>query len=130
MPFSVLQRRIGRQKRSPQILAEAPAAFMAYDLLELGGSDIRERPLRERRRQLTELLSGRSERLSLSPEVPADSWAELRALRAQARERGVEGLMLKRWTSTYQTGRRRGAWWKWKIYPFHIDAVLSYAQPG
>ncbi len=130
MPFSVLQRRIGRQKLSPQILAEAPAAFMAYDLLELGGNDMRERPLRERRTQLAELLAGRSERLPLSPEIPAGSWTELRALRTQARERGVEGLMLKRWTSTYQTGRRRGDWWKWKIDPYSIDAVLIYAQPG
>ena len=68
--------------------------------------------------------------LPLSPEVDAPDWERLRALRTEARERGVEGLMLKRWTSTYQTGRRRGDWWKWKIDPYAIDAVLIYAQPG
>lgn len=130
MPFSVLQRRIGRQKLSAKILAEAPAAFMAYDLLEQGGTDLRERPLRERRGRLVQLLQGRSDRLSVSAEVAGGSWEELRAQRAKAREQAVEGLMLKRWTSPYQTGRRRGDWWKWKIDPYSIDAVLVYAQPG
>lgn len=130
LPFAVLQRRIGRQKLSAKILAEAPAAFMAYDLLEVEGGDLREEPLRARRARLVELLSGRSERLSISPEVTAPSWAELRALRSGSRERGVEGLMLKRWTSPYLGGRPRGAWWKWKIEPYAIDAVLVYAQPG
>ena len=128
MPFSVLQRRIGRQKLSAKILAEAPAAFMAYDLLELAGADLRAQPLRERRSRLAELL--RDSRLPLSPEVDAASWAELRALRTGSRERGVEGLMLKRWTSPYRTGRPRGDWYKWKIDPYSIDAVLVYAQPG
>jgi DNA ligase-1 len=66
----------------------------------------------------------------LSSAVDAPGWAELRALRQQARERGVEGLMLKRWTSPYRVGRPRGDWWKWKIDPYSIDAVLVYAQPG
>jgi len=130
MPFSVLQRRIGRQKLSPKILAEAPAAFMAYDVLEVGGSDVRSRALRERREQLASLVQGRSDRLSLSAAVEGRSWAELRELRKQARERGVEGLMLKRWISPYRHGRPRGDWWKWKIEPYAIDAVLVYAQPG
>lgn len=130
MPFSVLQRRIGRQKLSAKILAEAPAAFMAYDLLELGGTDLRELPLRERRARLVQLLQGRSDRLAISAEVAGGSWEELREQRAQARERAVEGLMLKRWASPYQAGRRRGDWWKWKIDPYSIDAVLVYAQPG
>jgi DNA ligase-1 len=130
MPFSVLQRRIGRQKLSAQILAEAPAAFMAYDVLEAGGRDLRDAALRERRATLAALVQGRSERLSLSPEVEAPSWEALRALRQSARERGVEGLMLKRWSSPYRHGRPRGDWWKWKIEPYAIDAVLVYAQPG
>jgi DNA ligase 1 len=130
MPFSVLQRRIGRQKLSEKILAEAPAAFMAYDLLELEGADLRSLPLRERRENLAKLLQGRSERLSLSPAVEGASWADLHALREEARQRGVEGLMLKRWTSPYRHGRPRGDWWKWKIDPYAIDAVLVYAQPG
>jgi DNA ligase 1 len=130
MPFSVLQRRIGRLKLTPKILAEAPAAFMAYDVLELGGVDLRAEPLWERRGKLAPLVEGRSARLSLSPTVEADSWSQLRELRKQARERGVEGLMLKRWSSPYRHGRPRGDWWKWKIEPYAIDAVLVYAQPG
>jgi len=130
MPFSVLQRRIGRQKLSPKILAEAPAAFMAYDLLEMERADLRPAPLRERREKLAKLVEGRSERLSLSPSVEGATWADLHALRKEARERGVEGLMLKRWTSPYRHGRPRGDWFKWKIDPFAIDAVLVYAQPG
>jgi DNA ligase-1 len=130
MPFSVLQRRIGRQKLTPGILAQAPAAFMAYDVLELGGADRRAEPLRERREKLAALVEGRSERLLLSAEVAGATWEDLRALRAQARERGVEGLMLKRWDSPYRHGRPRGDWWKWKIEPYAIDAVLVYAQPG
>ncbi|HEY6909113.1 MAG TPA: ATP-dependent DNA ligase [Myxococcales bacterium] len=130
MPFSVLQRRIGRQKLSPAILSEAPAAFMAYDVLESGGRDLRAEPLRERRAVLEKLVLGRSERLALSPEVTAPSWAALRQLREESRSRGVEGLMLKRWDSPYRHGRPRGEWWKWKVSPYSIDAVLVYAQPG
>ncbi len=111
MPFAVLQRRIGRQKLSAKILEDAPAAFMAYDVLESEGRDLRDEPLRERRSRLTALVAGRSERLSLSPEVDAPSWPSLRELRAHARERGVEGLMLKRWISPYRHGRPRGDWW-------------------
>ena len=103
---------------------------MAYDLLELGGADLRGQPLSERREKLADLVQGRSERLSLSAAVKGGSWAELRELRKQARERGVEGLMLKRWSSPYRHGRPRGDWWKWKIEPYAIDAVLVYAQPG
>jgi DNA ligase-1 len=130
MPFSVLQRRIGRQKLSAKILAEAPAAFMAYDLLEAEGADLRSAPLRERREKLAKLVEGRSERLSLSPSVAGATWADLHALRKEARQRGVEGLMLKRWSSPYRHGRPRGDWFKWKIDPYAIDAVLVYAQPG
>jgi ATP-dependent DNA ligase len=130
LPFSVLQRRIGRQKLTPAILAEAPAAFVAYDLLELEGHDLRAGPLSERREALARLVAGRSCRLVLSPEVDAATWDELAALRLQARDRGVEGLMLKRRSAPYRSGRPRGDWWKWKIDPYSVDAVLVYAQPG
>ena len=130
LPFSVLQRRIGRQKLTPAILAEAPAAFVAYDLLEMDGRDLRAAPLDERRARLGRLVAGRSGRLLLSEEVTGATWEDLAALRAQARGRGVEGLMLKRRDSPYRSGRPRGDWWKWKIDPYSIDAVLVYAQPG
>ena len=131
LPFAVLQRRIGRQKLTPRILAEAPAAFMAYDLLEENGKDLRTLPLHERRARLERLVSqAAQERLTLSAPVVAPSWEALAAERANSRERAVEGLMLKKLDSAYLVGRKRGDWWKWKIDPYTIDAVLLYAQPG
>jgi DNA ligase-1 len=130
LPFSALQQRIGRQKQVAQLVRAVPVVFMAYDILEDGGADIRERSLRARRDRLAELLASDAGVLRLSPLVGADTWDELAALRAESRGRGVEGLMLKRLTSAYGVGRRRGDWWKWKIDPYTIDAVLIYAQPG
>lgn len=127
LPFSVLQKRIGRQTLTPKILADAPAAFVAYDLLEEAGEDLREQPLVERRARLERLVEGV---FVVSPIIAAPTWAELAAERDRARERNVEGVMLKRLSSPYRTGRKRGDWWKWKIDPYTIDAVLIYAQPG
>ncbi|MCP3102957.1 ATP-dependent DNA ligase [Myxococcus sp. K15C18031901] len=129
LPFARLQRRIGRQKLTPKVLAEAPAAFIVYDLLELGGVDQRALPLRERRAKLEALLEDHP-RFPISPAVEAAGWEALASTRDESRERNVEGFMLKRWDSTYQTGRKRGDWWKWKVDPFTVDAVLLYAQPG
>ncbi|GHG66162.1 ATP-dependent DNA ligase [Comamonas sp. JC664] len=129
LPFAKLQRRIGRQKLTPKVLAEAPAAFMAYDLLELGGDDVRGLPLRERRAKLEALLKD-APQLPVSPIVGAQTWESLATARGEARERNVEGFMLKRLDSPYLTGRKRGDWWKWKIDPFTVDAVLLYAHPG
>jgi len=131
LPFRSLQTRIQRRKPGAKILAEAPARVLAYDLLELDGVDLRTRPLVERRALLLELLDAHAHHAIVpSPEIVAGSWLEASALRAQARERGVEGIMLKRRDSAYQIGRRRGDWWKWKIDPLTIDAVLIYAQAG
>jgi DNA ligase-1 len=133
LPFAVLQRRIGRKKLTPRTLAEAPAGLMAYDLLEQAGQDVRALPQAERRARLVALVEAaraRTQRLHASPEVRAASWAELAALRLQSRERGVEGFMLKRRSSAYGAGRKRGDWYKWKIDPYSIDAVLIAAQPG
>ncbi len=130
LPFALLQTRIGRQTLTPKILARAPAAFMAYDLLEHEGQDVRERPLSERRALLETLLGGRHRRFFLSEVLSDPSWEALARRRLEARERKVEGLMLKRLDSPYRTGRRRGDWWKWKIDPFEVDAVLLYAHPG
>lgn len=144
LPFAQLQRRIGRKTLGRKILAEVPAIFLAYDLLERAGADVRAAPLHERRAALEELAAttgaGRPTadgqgtepggRLQLSPVVPAASWDELSAAWAGARERGVEGLMLKRRSSPYRVGRVRGDWWKWKVSPYTVDAVLIYAQRG
>jgi len=130
LPFALLQTRIGRQTLTPKILAQAPAAFMAYDLLEAEGQDLRERPLSERRALLETVLAGRHPRFFLSEVLGDPGWESLAERRLEARERKVEGLMLKRLDSPYRTGRRRGDWWKWKIDPFQVDAVLLYAHPG
>jgi DNA ligase-1 len=130
LPFSVLQRRIGRKKLTEKVLAEAPAVFMGYDVLEIAGRDARELPLTERRQSLERLLDRGRPFLLVSPRVEAATWEELARAREEARERNVEGLMLKRLSSPYRTGRKRGDWWKWKIEPFTVDAVLVYAQAG
>lgn len=128
-PFGELQQRIGRKKLTAAILERVPVRFLAYDLLELEHEDIRQRPLRERRQLLEELLA-RQESIGISPRVAASSWQELAQLRGESRMRSVEGLMVKALDSPYGTGRQRGAWWKWKIDPYSFDAVMIYAQPG
>jgi DNA ligase-1 len=152
LPFAALQHRIGRQRQVAQMAREVPVVFMAFDVLEHDGVDLRAAPLDERRARLTALLAaaatpGAGEDagagfLPLDPEAPsrlvvqlsplesAPTWEALAALRTESRDRGVEGLMIKRRASAYGTGRKRGDWWKWKIEPFTIDAVLIYAQPG
>lgn len=135
LPFSDLQLRIGRtsQARHDELLfVDTPVRFVAYDLLEHNSGDIRAQPLAERRERLASVVHGLEGEpgVSLSPVVQAASWQELAALRATSRQRGVEGLMLKRLASPYGTRRERGDWWKWKIEPFTIDAVLVAAQPG
>ena len=129
LPFSALQQRIGRQKQVAQMSRAVPVVFMTYDILEFEGADIRQRPLAERRAILESLLASGGV-LRLSPAVDAASWEALAAQRANSRALGVEGLMIKRRTSTYGVGRKKGDWWKWKIDPYSIDAVLIYAQPG
>ncbi len=163
LPFAKLQRRLGRKQVSSRTRAEFPIAFVAYDLLESGGSDLRPQPLDDRRQKLEVLIAAADERirrrfsqrkveesetpmllgfelpnpaadhvspLRVSPTVVASSWAELQELHVGSRARGVEGLMLKRRDSAYGTGRQRGDWWKWKIDPYVIDAVLILAQRG
>lgn len=131
LPFALLQTRIGRKNITKKQLQEAPMCFFSYDLLEYEYEDWREVPLQQRRNKLEEIVSGvnRSE-LLLSPIIRFNTWAELTALRATSRDHGSEGLMLKRKASAYQVGRKRGDWWKWKIDPLTIDAVMIYAQKG
>lgn len=131
LPFSELQRRIGRKKAGKRLLQDVPVILVAYDLLEDGGSDVRSRSLQQRYERLTALLEGvEDSRLRPSPEIDAHSWSALAALREEARSRAAEGFMLKRRSSVYGVGRRRGDWWKWKVDPFTVDAVMIYAQRG
>lgn len=136
-PFAELQTRIGRKTLSRKLLHETPAVFMAYDLLEVKGQDLRGLPMTQRREQLEDLLSQVRQAqpqapLRLSPRVEAGNWATLASMRQGARERGVEGFMLKHQGSRYGRGRTKeaGLWWKWKIDPLTIDAVIVYAQRG
>ncbi|WP_322054441.1 ATP-dependent DNA ligase [Paraburkholderia bannensis] len=131
LPFARLQPRITRKSLTKKVLSESPAALLAYDLLEAQGQDLRMEPLAQRRARLEALAQGLPA-LRVSPLVSASSWGELAALREQSRSRGVEGLMLKERASMYGVGRTKesGTWWKWKIDPYAIDAVLLYAQRG
>ncbi len=131
MPFAQLQRRIGRKTLGKKMLADVPVIFLTYDLLEYKGIDWRDRPLRERRALVEQIAAAANHpHLLLSPLVEAASWDELTAKRDESRSRMVEGFMLKRLDSPYRVGRQRGDWWKWKIDPYTVDAVLIYAQRG
>jgi DNA ligase-1 len=133
LPFARLQPRITRKSLTKKVLADSPAALLAYDLLEADGRDLRTAPLHERRARLDALASSLAvDVLRVSPMVVASDWEALGALRDESRARGVEGLMLKERASMYGVGRTKasGTWWKWKIDPYAIDAVLLYAQRG
>jgi DNA ligase-1 len=137
-PFAQLQRRLGRKAPGNKLLAECPATFVAYDLLEQGGDDWRPRPLSQRRAALEALIqelpaatqSPEAGLLRLSPQLEFGSWEQLEPLRQQAASAAAEGLMLKALESPYQAGRKRGHWWKHKRDPYTLDAVLLYAQAG
>jgi ATP-dependent DNA ligase len=142
--FASLQQRLGRKAVSEKTMRELPVAFIAYDLLESGGRDIRVKPQRERRALLEALVyrlfaeaKARGERLPLriSPTVSADTWEELAQKREEARALSREGLMLKAREGAYGIGRRKGddrtdVWWKWKLDPMSVDAVVIYAERG
>ncbi len=132
LPFNDLQKRIGRRNVEPTLFPETPVIFMAFDILEQHGEDVRTLPVEQRRERLESLRAQLPADLPLrlSHLVEAESWSALNALRAESRQRRVEGLILKRRGSPYRVARQRGDWWKWKIDPFTIDAVLTHAQPG
>lgn len=132
LSFNILQTRIGRKNVGKKTLENAPVILMAYDLMEHEGKDIRERPMIERRQLLEQLLENIDTGgiIMLSEVLDPKNWDDLRNARAESRAYHSEGLMLKRRDSIYQSGRKRGDWWKWKIDPLTIDAVMIYAQRG
>jgi DNA ligase-1 len=131
LAFNLLQTRIARKTVSKKLMQEAPVKFIAYDILEWKGEDIRERPQSERRAILEAVVAEHpNEVLLLSKQWQAHAWEELINIRAAARERNSEGLMLKANDATYGVGRKRGAWYKWKLDPHTVDAVLIYAMRG
>lgn len=131
LPFSLLQTRISRKNISKKQLTEAPVSFIAYDLLEYDYKDIRDTTLRDRRSFLQQMIQELDHPLlKLSPVIEANNWDALALQRNDARQNGSEGIMLKKKDAVYQVGRKKGDWWKWKIDPLTIDAVLIYAQKG
>ena len=132
-PFALLQQRIGRKTLGKKILADVPVVVLAYDLLEWQGHDWRSRPQHERRTQLEIVIQNcQSPVLMPSPVLDAKDWMDMATQREASRSLGVEGMMLKARDSLYGVGRTKdmGVWWKWKIDPFSVDAVLIYAQRG
>jgi len=134
LPFTELQRRIGRKNVSAKMLAEVPVIVQVYDSLEFENEDIRADEFKKRRSNLERIfenLDVEAKRiLRITDSVSAESWEQLAEKRENSRSLKVEGLMLKKLDSPYRVGRHRGDWWKWKIDPFTIDAVLLYAQKG
>ncbi len=131
LPFAQLQRRINRKTVGKKLLTDVPVVFQAFDLLEHNGDDIRAIPFAERRSQLESLLSNiERPHLKLTRLIAGEFWDDWETIRKSSRETNAEGLMLKRKDSPYDVGRVRGTWWKWKVAPYSIDAVLIYAQKG
>ena len=132
LSFSSLQKRLNRKTISKKHLDDSPIGFFVYDLLETGGIDIREEPLAQRRALLKDIIAGIPGEFPvyISPVIEVETWEQLAEQRQNSREMNSEGLMLKKLDSPFHTGRKRGDWWKWKIEPFTIDAVMIYAQKG
>jgi DNA ligase-1 len=132
LPFNALQKRIGRKNVPKKLLAEAPVVLNSYDLLEYQGKDLRGQTYDARRAQMDGLFRSLPEGTPLqrSQHLPFETWDALAATRTKARETGTEGVMIKRGDSPYGVGRKRGDWWKWKLDPLTIDAVMIYAQAG
>lgn len=129
--FQELQKRLGRKKPSPAVMKENPVGFVAYDCLEFEGQDLRELPLQDRRKYLKRALKNfKTEQIKISEAHEVKNLDELEKLRSQSRENSAEGLMIKHWHSPYTVGRKTGSWWKHKIDPLTLDAVLIYAQAG
>jgi len=129
--FNYLQKRLGRKRVTQKVMDENPVRLIAYDLLELNGNDLREKPLRDRRQWMLDLLVQHpSSVVTYSEALQFETFEELQALRTRSREYGAEGLVIKASNSPYLVGRKRGYWWKYKLDPMSLDAVLIYAQAG
>ncbi len=142
--FNDLQTRIGRKTISKALLKKVPVILKAYDVLEWQGKDIRKLPFTERRKilehivtlidahNLTNLSSEENRPLpfQISENINFNSWEAVAKERDRSREKSSEGLMLKHKDSPYLVGRKKGDWWKWKVDPLTIDAVLTYAMRG
>ncbi len=132
LSFHLLKTRIGRKNVTKKLLKEVPASILAYDLLEFEGQDIRQLSLKERRKMLSRLIkqSLAEPMLQYSDSIKWSSWSDLEVLRAQSRAHHAKGFVIKGKESSYQSGEKQGGWWKWKVDPYTVDAVMIYAQKG
>jgi DNA ligase-1 len=132
LPFNILQTRIGRKNITRKILEEAPVSFICYDILELENVDLRKNSQEERRKILEGVLAkcAITKTILLSPLILFKNWEDLRQLHHSSRENSAEGFMIKRKSAPYKVGRKKGDWWKWKVDPLSVDAVMIYAQKG
>ncbi|MDC3311980.1 cisplatin damage response ATP-dependent DNA ligase [Alphaproteobacteria bacterium] len=131
--FQQLQLRLNRKKPSVKMISETPVFMRVYDILFDNNIDVREHPLEYRREVLeAQMKTGlKTCYLDLSPILADASLANLQTWRQQCRAGGlIEGLMLKNKTSSYQAGRIKGSWFKWKRDPLTADLVILYAQRG
>ncbi|MGG5207609.1 ATP-dependent DNA ligase [Chryseobacterium sp. MIQD13] len=129
--FNELQKRLNRKTLTKKMLVDIPIEVFAYDLLELEGTDLREKTMAARRAMLEEvLLNEPPQNIKLSQVINFEKWEDLNTICEKSREINSEGLMLKQKNSPYHSGRKKGDWWKWKVSPLTIDAVLIYAQKG
>nr|MBC7612334.1 ATP-dependent DNA ligase [Pseudopedobacter sp.] len=132
LSFNILQTRIGRKTISKKMLIDNPVAFIAYDAMEFSGEDIRSKNQEARREILQQIQNNSSNQdiFRISEIIKTNDWDFLAQERERSRDLLAEGLMLKRKSATYQAGRKRGDWWKWKMDPLSVDAVMIYAQKG
>ncbi len=131
--FNELQKRLNRKNVSKKMQEEIPVGLYVYDLIELEFEDLRTQTLQHRREKLEQLIQNskfKIQNLKLSEIISFKKWDELPEIRQNSRELNSEGLMLKNKNSVYHSGRKKGDWWKWKVEPLTIDAVLIYAQKG
>ena len=130
-PFEQLQRRLGRKQPSKNMLHKVPVRFIAYDILERNGKDLRKESLKVRRNHLEQFIHQHQlDRVMISDTIKMDTWSHLVDLHKQSRQYHAEGFMIKSIESQYREGRKRGDWWKWKVNPMTVDAVLLYANRG
>lgn len=130
-PFQQLQVRLNKKNPTAKFISENKISFIAYDLLVDKTQDIRTSTLLERRKSLKDVMTSLpSSFFGLSKHIEGDDWTELAQERDAARLKGAEGFMLKKLSSQYVGGRKRGIWFKWKLEPLTIDTILTAAQPG
>lgn len=129
LPFAELQKRLGRKNVSKSMIEKVPIVFLVYDILEYEGHDLRAKTMQERRKLLESLIFA-SPRMIISELVKGQDWDHILKLRLTSQEMGTEGLMIKKRDSVYGVGRQKGSWWKYKVDPLTLDAVLIYAQAG